>query len=184
MKRFFTRGISKYHFHSKLKKSQPQIMAGNISNPSGSNVVNILLNRDFSDGLNSWHPNSCNAYVISAKAGNHAGISIEPDRNYAVITDQNECWQGLEQNITDRISVGSIYTVLAFVGVFGSGLSHESADVKATLKLEYHGSATQYLFIGSTSVIKGSWEKLEGTFSLSTKPDRVIFYLEGPCSWS
>ncbi|CAK8569807.1 unnamed protein product [Lathyrus sativus] len=180
MKRFFTRGVSKFHSHSKLKKSQSQIMAGNISNPSGSNAVNILLNHDFSDGLNSWHPNSCNGYVISAKVGDHAGISIESDRNYAVITDRNECWQGLEQNVTDRISVGSTYTVLAFVGVSGSGLSQESADVKATLKLEYHGSATQYLFIGSTSVIKGSWEKLEGTFSLSTKPDRVIFYLEGP----
>ena len=31
-----------------------------------------------------------------------------------------------------------------------------------------------------TSCMKGSWEKLEGTFSLSTMPDRVIFYLEGP----
>jgi len=28
--------------------------------------------------------------------------------------------------------------------------------------------------------MKRSWEKLEGTFSLSTKPDRVVFYLEGP----
>lgn len=123
-------------------------MAGNISNLSRSNAANILLNHDFSDGLNSWHPNSCNGYVISAKAGDHAGISIESDRNYAVITDRNECWQGLEQNITDRISVGSTYRVSAFVGVSGSGLSQESADVKATLKLEYHGSATQYLFIG------------------------------------
>jgi len=31
-----------------------------------------------------------------------------------------------------------------------------------------------------TSVNKDSWEKLEGKFSLSTMPDRVVFYLEGP----
>jgi len=31
-----------------------------------------------------------------------------------------------------------------------------------------------------TSVNKDSWQKLEGTFSLSTMPDRVVFYLEGP----
>ena len=31
-----------------------------------------------------------------------------------------------------------------------------------------------------TSVNNDSWEKLEGTFSLSTMPDRVIIYLEGP----
>ena len=31
-----------------------------------------------------------------------------------------------------------------------------------------------------TSVSKEKWEKLEGTFSLPTMPDRVVFYLEGP----
>jgi hypothetical protein len=31
-----------------------------------------------------------------------------------------------------------------------------------------------------TSVSKERWEKLEGTFSLPTMPDRVVFYLEGP----
>lgn len=31
-----------------------------------------------------------------------------------------------------------------------------------------------------TSAMRGSWEKLEGKFSLSTMPDRAIFYLEGP----
>ena len=30
------------------------------------------------------------------------------------------------------------------------------------------------------SVSKDCWENLEGTFLLSTMPDRVIFYLEGP----
>lgn len=153
-------------------------MAGNISGPSESNAANILLNHDFSNDLNSWHLNCCNGYVISSKAGDQGVNLMDSDCNYAVITDRNECWQGLEQDITDRISIGSAYTVSAFVGV--SDLSQESADVKATLKLEYHDSATNYLFIGGTSVMKGSWEKLEGTFSLSTKPDRVVFYLEGP----
>ena len=27
---------------------------------------------------------------------------------------------------------------------------------------------------------KEKWETLEGTFKLSTMPDRVVFYLEGP----
>lgn len=39
---------------------------------------------------------------------------------------------------------------------------------------------TVYHYFCRTSVIKGSWKKLEGTFSLSAMPDRVIFYLEGP----
>lgn len=31
-----------------------------------------------------------------------------------------------------------------------------------------------------SSVSKDKWETLEGKFQLSTLPDRVIFYLEGP----
>lgn len=31
-----------------------------------------------------------------------------------------------------------------------------------------------------TSASKETWETFEGTFSLSTMPQRVIFYLEGP----
>jgi len=121
-------------------------MAGNISDPSGSKGANILLNHDFSSGLSSWHLNSCSGYVISAETGAQGGISRELSANYAVITDRKECWQGLEQDITDRISTGYTYTVLACVGV--SSLSQGSSDVLATLKLEYHDSATSYLFIG------------------------------------
>ncbi|WVY91083.1 hypothetical protein V8G54_036597 [Vigna mungo] len=182
MKRFsaccFTSRISEFHSHRKHNQSQSQIMAGNISDSSGSKGANILLNHDFSRGLNSWHLNSCTGYVISAESGAQGGLSMELGANYAVITDRKECWQGLEQDITDRISTGYTYTVLACVGV--SSVSQGSSDVLATLKLEYQDSATSYLFIGRTSVNKDSWEKLEGTFSLSTMPDRVVFYLEGP----
>lgn len=31
-----------------------------------------------------------------------------------------------------------------------------------------------------TSVFKEKWEKLEGTFSLSDMPERVVLYFEGP----
>ena len=126
-------------------------MAGSISGSSGANAANILLNHDFSGGLNSWHLNCCNGYVISAEAGSQGGISMESDGNYAVITGRKECWQGLEQEITDRVSIGSTYMVSAFVGV--SGLSQGSTDVQATLKLEYRDSATSYLFIGRCRIL-------------------------------
>ncbi|TKY74936.1 Endo-1,4-beta-xylanase A [Spatholobus suberectus] len=153
-------------------------MKENISGPSGSEATNILLNNDFSDGLNSWHLNFCDGYVVSAESGPQRGMTMDSDGNYAVITNRKECWQGLEQDITDKISVGSTYMVSAFVGV--SELTPGSTDVIATLKLENDDSATSYLCIGRTSCIKGSWEKLKGSFSLASKPDRVIFYLEGP----
>ncbi|MCD7467382.1 hypothetical protein HAX54_004793 [Datura stramonium] len=50
----------------------------------------------------------------------------------------------------------------------------------ATLKLVYQNSETRFLSIGKTYVSKESWRMLEGSFSLSTVPNEVIFYLEGP----
>ncbi|KAA8528423.1 hypothetical protein F0562_035778 [Nyssa sinensis] len=158
------------NFHS--EKSNENV------NNSSSLTTNIILNHDFSGGLHSWHPNCCNAYVVSAESGYPEGISAKAGGNYAVITNRKECWQGLEQDITSRVSPGTTYTVSACVGI--SGPLQSFANVQATLKLEYQDSATSYLFIGRTSVSKEQWEKLEGTFSLSSMPVQVVFYLEGP----
>ncbi|XP_023536394.1 uncharacterized protein LOC111797582 isoform X1 [Cucurbita pepo subsp. pepo] len=141
-------------------------------------AANILLNHDFSMGLQYWHSNCCNGYVTLAESNYRDELSINSYAKYAVVTDRNECWQGLEQEITNNISPGITYSVSASVGVSGS--LQGSADVVATLKLLYKDSTTNYLCIGRTSVLKEKWEKLEGTFSLSTMPDRVVFYLEGP----
>lgn len=151
---------------------------GNTNSSRSSVATNVLMNHDFSKGLDSWHSNCCDAFIVSAESGDGEGLLAKSDSNYAVITNRKECWQGLEQDITGKVSPGSTYTVSARVGV--SGPLQSFVDVLATLKLEYRDSATSYLFIGRTSVSKGQWEKLEGTFSLSTLPDRIIFYLEGP----
>lgn len=158
-------------FHSEITK--------NGSGSSSSTLAtNIILNHDFSGGLQSWHPNSCDGSVVSVGPGSTEGISVKPSNQYAVITNRKDCWQGLEQDITSRVSPGCTYMVSACVGV--SGPLEGFANVQATLKLEYKYSATDYLFIARASVLKDRWEKLEGTFKLSTKPDRAVFYLEGP----
>lgn len=105
----------------------------------------MILNHDFSRGLDSWHPNCCEGYVASASSGYPQNVSARPDNYYAVITNRKECWQGLEQDITTRVSPGSTYTVSATVGV--SGPLQGIADVSATLRLEHRNAATSYLFI-------------------------------------
>ncbi|KAA8538249.1 hypothetical protein F0562_027928 [Nyssa sinensis] len=150
----------------------------NMENSTSSLTTNIILNHDFSGGMHSWQPNCCDGFVVSAESGNAEGISAEAGSHYAVITNRKECWQGLEQDITNRVFPGSTYTVSACVGV--SGPLQGFANIQATLKLEYRDSATDYLFIGRTSVSKEQWEKLEGKFSLSSMPSKIIFYLEGP----
>ncbi|CAL5385598.1 unnamed protein product [Camellia sinensis] len=189
----FTGRVSKTHRKHSLSQGSGEAMenpsasnANNFhseksngnTNSSSSVATNVLMNHDFSKGLDSWHSNCCDAFIVSAESGDGEGLLAKSDSNYAVITNREECWQGLEQDITGKVSPGSTYTVSARVGV--SGPLQSFVDVLATLKLEYQDSATSYLFIGRTSVSKGQWEKLEGTFSLSTLPDRIIFYLEGP----
>ena len=109
---------------------------GNINNSRDTVTSNILVNHDFSKGLDSWYPNCCEALVVSP----------EPGRNHAVITNRKEHWHGLEQDITGRVSPGSTYAVSACVGV--SGNLQSAAVVIATLKLEFRDSPTRFVFIG------------------------------------
>ncbi|XP_050363341.1 endo-1,4-beta-xylanase 1-like isoform X1 [Argentina anserina] len=142
---------------------------------SSSQGTNIIVNHDFCGGLQSWHPNCCEGYVVSADSVHQQANS---GGNYAVVTNRKECWQGLEQNITGRVSPGSTYLVSASVGV--SGPLQGCVDVLATVKMECKGSETKYSLVGRSSVSTGKWEKLEGKFTLSTMPDKAVFYLEGP----
>ncbi|KAJ9186877.1 hypothetical protein P3X46_002403 [Hevea brasiliensis] len=148
-----------------------------MAGSSDNSATNIIMNHDFSGGLHSWHPNCCDYFVVSTELG-HPGFLKKPGGNYAVVSNRKECWQGLEQDITNMVSPGSTYYVSACVGV--SGPIQGLTDVLATLRLEYRDSPIGYLFIGKISVSKERWEKLEGTFSLSTMPDRIVFFLEGP----
>ncbi|XP_009786647.1 endo-1,4-beta-xylanase 1-like [Nicotiana sylvestris] len=138
----------------------------------GKDAGNIILNHDFSYRLHLWHPNCCDAFVVPA-TGYRDGLA-------AVVTNRKECWQGLEQNITSRVSAGSTYVLSACVGA--SGTFQGSVEVLATLKLLYQNSETIFMSVGKKSTSKECWEILEGLFSLSSMPDQVIFYLEGPPS--
>ena len=100
--------------------------------------LNIITNHDFSDGLCSWNSNSCDSFVV--------GSNECDSESYAVDNNRSETWQGLEQDITDRVSPGCSYKVSASVSVWGP--VQRSAQVLATLKLEHQGSPTEFKLIG------------------------------------
>lgn len=110
-----------------------------------SHTNSIISNHDFSGGLHSWCPNCCHAYVASEWSGFLNGVRAHSGGNYAVVTKRTECWQGLEQDITEKVSSGNTYIVSAYVRVYGD--LQGSSAVQATLKLEYSDSSTSYLFI-------------------------------------
>ncbi|KAK8968904.1 hypothetical protein KSP40_PGU022508 [Platanthera guangdongensis] len=144
-----------------------------------SQKANIILNHDFSGGLQFWHANCCYAHVASGVSDHLTGAAPHlGETYYSVVTNRTECWQGLEQDITGRVSIGMKYDVSAFVRVHGNldGLY----EAQATLRLENSDSSVSYLFIGRKTVKKDGWEKLKGSFTLTSLPRRVVFYLEGP----
>ncbi|XP_073296491.1 endo-1,4-beta-xylanase 1 isoform X1 [Primulina huaijiensis] len=171
-----TPSTSNANNNSKSELNLNEKLKDSISIPA----TNIIHNHDFSGGLHLWHPNCCNAFVVSSESGYPEGLSTKLSGSFAVVTNRKESWQGLEQDITSRVSAGSNYIVCAWVGI--SGAVEGVANVLATLKLENQDSSVSYLFIGRTSASTERWEKVEGTFCLSTMPQRVTFYLEGPSS--
>ncbi|XP_051127337.1 endo-1,4-beta-xylanase 1-like isoform X2 [Andrographis paniculata] len=147
---------------------------------SATYATNIILNHDFSEGLHMWHPNGCDASVASSVSGYPQGMSPNLSGRFAFVTNRKECWQGLEQDITSRVSAGPTYSVCAWIAVSRAGRG--VSDVLATLKLEYQDLSVSYMPVGRISASTENWDKVEGTFSLSSMPHRVVFYLEGPSS--
>jgi hypothetical protein len=116
--------------------------------------------------------------VASQWSGFLDGIRGSSGENYAVVSKRTESWQGLEQDITDKVSAGTAYAVSAYVRVDGN--IHTKVEVKATLRLHNTDDSTHYSPVGSLLASKEKWEKMEGSFCLTNMPKRVVFYLEGP----
>ncbi|XP_058069626.1 endo-1,4-beta-xylanase 1-like isoform X2 [Magnolia sinica] len=164
--------VSKRHIQPDSKRSEVTMAS------QGTVNTNIIHNHDFSGGLHSWHPNCCDGYVASGESGYLGGVTPNSGGGYAVISNRTECWQGLEQDISRKVSPSLTYTVSAIVRVLGA--LQGPATVQATLKLEYLNAAPNYISVGRTLATKERWENLEGKFSLESMPNRVVFYLEGP----
>lgn len=114
------------------------------SSKKSSHTSNIIDNHNFSNGLHSWNANCCDAFLASPVL--EEKNTTKSCKQHAVVTNRTQNWQGLEQDITSKISSGSTYTVFARVGVSGTRLSGK-ADVIASLRLEYKHSSTKYLNI-------------------------------------
>lgn len=110
---------------------------------TGSDRANVIVNHDFSLGMHSWHPNCCEASVVTADSGISLGI-LDPS-TYVVVKNRKETWQGLEQDITSRVKPCCLYKVSATVAVSGPVQGLE--EVMATLKLENQQAPTKYQFI-------------------------------------
>lgn len=64
---------------------------------------------------------------------------------FAVATQRTDTWSGIEQIITDRIDLETVYDVVAAVRISGSC---SKAIVKATLYLQEEDKSERYITMG------------------------------------
>jgi len=137
---------------------------------------NILVNPTFDSGLQGW----CGLCCKLAHSGAHGWKGVYGPRgaSFAIATDRREGWQGIEQDVTALVHANTKYAVSAVVRT--SGLSHDGADITASLRLEIANSNPQYVTIGRVKPSSTEWVRLEGQFHLESGYQRAVFYLEGP----
>ncbi|GAB2228305.1 hypothetical protein Drorol1_Dr00010137 [Drosera rotundifolia] len=155
-------------------KANSQNMRRLTTSDAGSDPSNVVLSHGYRD-FSSWRANCCKAVVISREVDDWKGMLAKLGDPFVVVTAREDHWQGLEYDITSKLASGLTYSVSAPVAVSAPG-----NDVLATLKLENKGSSPNYMQIGRVSATMEKWQTLEGTFTLATLPERVVFYLEGP----
>ncbi|KAG0556903.1 hypothetical protein KC19_11G087700 [Ceratodon purpureus] len=137
---------------------------------------NVLVNSIFSTGVQGWSGNCCK--VMHSGLQGWKGIMGPRGKPFAIVSDRTEVWQGIQQDITPLVQPNETYLVTAMLRT--EGAPHEGANVLATVSLEYGGSDTRYLSVGRVKASSTEWVILEGKLLLDTRPNKAVFYLEGP----
>ncbi|GKC45498.1 uncharacterized mitochondrial protein-like protein, partial [Tanacetum coccineum] len=77
-----------------------------LSSENNWYTPSIIDNHTFSNGLHAWYANCCDAFLVSPSVEESTQKSCK--RN-VVVTNRTQNWQGLEQDITRKVSPGSTY---------------------------------------------------------------------------
>lgn len=132
---------------------------------------NLLFNPGFELGsTEGWYPyGECTIEAVGTEA--HSG-------NYSVfVTDRTQDWNGVAQDMLDKLTVGMTYQVSAWVKVAGTG-SHQ---VKISMKKVETGKEPVYDNIASITVEGSEWYRLSGPYSYTgTNVTNLELYIEGP----
>ncbi|KAL3691913.1 hypothetical protein R1sor_005564 [Riccia sorocarpa] len=133
-----------------------------------SAMYNIVMNPTFEDGTSWWWGLGC---AVS--------VRDEIQSRYCVAHGRTEGWQGVAQEVGDRLEVDVEYQFEAWVSIYGP---EEQAPVTATLKVETESSGTKYNSIGSLAATRGEWKLLKGKVKVNDIGKSSVLYIEGPPS--
>jgi hypothetical protein len=132
-------------------------------------IENLLANPAFESGTTGWQARGPATVLPSSLA--HSGT------NAVVVTNRAAPWQGVEQNLTDRLEPGRTY--------FFSPWVRTDRATNDTVKLSMERretTATNFTVIASTLAASNGWTWLSGyhTPPATGTVTALKFYVEGP----
>ncbi|HOM03454.1 MAG TPA: endo-1,4-beta-xylanase [Acetivibrio sp.] len=132
---------------------------------------NLLLNPGFELGsTEGWYPyGDCTIEAVDTDA--HGG-------SYCVfVTDRTQEWNGVAQDMLDKLTVGMTYQISAWVKIAGTG-SHQ---VKISMKKVDSGKDPVYDTITLATVDGSKWYRMSGPYNYTgTDVTGLELYIEGP----
>ncbi|XP_028556149.1 endo-1,4-beta-xylanase 1 [Dendrobium catenatum] len=136
---------------------------------------NIILNPEFEDGLNNWSARGCKILLQdSIEDGKVLPLS---GKFFASATERTQNWNGIQQEITGRVTRKLAYEVTAIVRLFGSS---SPFDVRATVWVQTQIGREQYIGIATVQATDTDWVQLKGKFLINSVISKAVIYLEGP----
>jgi len=103
----------------------------------------IVHNATFANGLESWNLKGCRGFVCNGLE-NPKILPLE-GKSFAVATQRTDTWSGIEQTITNRIELETMYDVVAVVRISGPC---SKATVMASLYIQEADRSERYVTMG------------------------------------
>ncbi|KAI0497644.1 hypothetical protein KFK09_020877 [Dendrobium nobile] len=136
---------------------------------------NIILNPEFEDGLNNWSARGCKI-LLQDSIGDGKVLPLS-GKFFASATERTQNWNGIQQEITGRVTRKLAYEVTAIVRLFGSS---SPFDVRATVWVQTQIGREQYIGIATVQATDTDWVQLKGKFLINSIISKAVIYLEGP----
>lgn len=139
---------------------------------------NLLINPGFELGsTEEWFPyggapeGTCAIDLVSTDA--HTGSYC------AVVKTRDQEWNGIAQNMLDKMTIGKAYEVSAWVKIAGTG----THNVKITMKKVDGSLPIAYDGITIGAVDSTKWYRISGPYVYSgTNVTDLVLYIEGPAA--
>jgi O-glycosyl hydrolase len=141
---------------------------------SYGNVGNILVNPDFESGTTGWVARSCSITTVTSSPTPYSGTRCA--RAYS----RTATWNGIQQDIKDKVAVGQTYQI--------SGRVRTSTSVSSTVKISIQktdNGTTTYATVASGTASSSGWVLLSGSYTVpevDVTRTELYVYFEGPAS--